>query len=133
VGVKLHRRLTPDEIAERDNDPAALTRQMYRHPWIAGFVSGGLLATWGVAIGLPWYTAIVTGVLLCILTVFAWRPGGPAQRWRQALRTKDKERFGDKDSWTFTESLRAHPVLFGLVIGGPIILIALLALPSRAP
>jgi hypothetical protein len=122
--------LTPEEVAEREGDPAALTRQAYRHPWIVGAVSGGLIACWILVLGLPWSLALAVGTALFAFTGYAWRPGGPAQRWRRVLRAKDEQRFGDKESWTFTESLRAHPILFALIIGAPILLIVLLSLAS---
>jgi len=85
MGFVSSRRLTPQQLAERDNDPTELTRRFYRHPWRAGVGSGALLATWTLVLGLPWPLAVGVGVVMMIFTGLMWRPGGPAQRLRRYL------------------------------------------------
>jgi hypothetical protein len=38
------RRLTPEEVAARENDPSAMTRYIYEPPWRAGIASGAVIA-----------------------------------------------------------------------------------------
>ena len=77
------RQLTPSEIAERETDPTELTRRVYRHPWLAGVVSGALIVGWVLALDLPWQLALGTGAALMLFTGFMWRPGGPGQELRR--------------------------------------------------
>ena len=79
------RSLTSEELAERKNDPTELTRRVYRHPWLAGLVSGLLIAAWILTLDLPWGLALATGGLLALFTGLVWRPGGPGQRWRRYI------------------------------------------------
>jgi len=77
--------LTPEEQAERDNDPNPLTRQAYRHPWRLGVLSGLLIASWIVLLDLPWQVGVAVGMLVVIVTGLAWRPGGHGQRVRRYM------------------------------------------------
>lgn len=82
-GLVPRRPLTSEELAERENDPTEMTRRFYRHPWLAGLVSGALIAGWILALDLPWLLALVTGALLALFTGLMWRPGGPGQDLRR--------------------------------------------------
>jgi hypothetical protein len=76
-------RLTPEEIAERENDPSALTRFAFRHPWVTGLFAAALIVTWGLVLGIAWPIPLSVGIALMLLVGLVWRPTGPGQRWRR--------------------------------------------------
>ena len=123
-------RLTSEEIAERENEPNALTRRYYLHPWRNAAVAGATIAAWCLVLGAQWPVALIVGAALTTFMGLVWRAGGPGQRWRRKLRAKDRERFGDKRTFTFAESLRAHPFLFGGIIA---VVIGICLLAVTAP
>jgi hypothetical protein len=67
--------LSADEISERAEDPSALTRFAYAHPWRLGLTSGAVIAGWALVLGLVWPVALAVGAVLAIGQGFAWRPG----------------------------------------------------------
>jgi len=78
------RELSPEEAAERENDPSGLTRYFYRHPWTAGVASGAVLVAWlSLAGRIAWPIALAAGNAVMLFTGLVWRPGGPGQRWRR--------------------------------------------------
>lgn len=77
-------RLSPDELAERENDPSPLTRFTFRHPWGAGVGSGLVVAAFCVGpAGAPWFVGTGVGLIVFLWTGLVWRPGGPGQRMRR--------------------------------------------------
>lgn len=77
--------LTPEEQTERQNDPTPLTRFFFRHAWLAGAASGGLIAAWVWVIGGAWPVAVGLGIGMFLWTGLVWRPGGVGQRWRRYM------------------------------------------------
>jgi hypothetical protein len=76
-GAVARRRLTPEEVAERENDPSTMTRSFHAHPWRAGFASGAVIAAWVLVLNVFWLIAVGLGIAVMLLTALVWRPGGP--------------------------------------------------------
>jgi hypothetical protein len=68
-----------------------LTRYIVAHPYLGALWSGLALAGWVAVIVGDWRAIAASFIGMFLITVFLWRPGGPARRREDRLFPKSEQ------------------------------------------